>query len=333
MAAFFRRLAAQRRSRHSIRLARGYRSGFTLIELLVVIAIIAVLIALLLPAVQQARAAARRAQCLNNLKQIALSAHNHHDVFNHFPLGVEDRQPGDTGNTYETGLIDLLPFLERDDIAQRWDAEEPRNSTVDGDGDGFTNSELQKMLIPTYTCPQMSPPSGPLGGTEERAYCSYLLHAGTQDTVLHPYWPFYGLTEPPKFDGVMIPDCYFDPDGSGPQIGKGFNKPVKMGHITDGTSNTFLVGETDFKPSGAPSDKMGGVWAYGYIGYSWGSTFHPFNKHDHTKTPYGAYRSEHTGGGNFALTDGSVRFLSENIDNAVYQALGTRAGGEVVAQF
>ena len=174
------------------------RRGFTLIELLVVIAIIAVLIALLLPAVQQARAAARRASCLNNLKQIALAAHNHHDVHNEFPHGVTDRQPGDTANTYSTGLIALLPFLERDDIAQRWDPEEPRNSTVDTDGDGYTNADLQKMLIPTYTCPQMSPPSGPLGGTEERAYCSYLLHAGTQDAVLHPYWMYYGFTEPPR---------------------------------------------------------------------------------------------------------------------------------------
>lgn len=315
------------RSLFARRLRRG-RSGFTLIELLVVIAIIAVLVALLLPAVQQARAAARRAQCLNNLKQIALAAHNHHDVHQHFPHGVTDRQPGDTANTYESGLIDLLPYLERDDIAQRWDSDEPRDSTVDADGDGYANADLQKLLIPTYLCPQMSPPNGPLGGEEDRAWCSYLLHAGTQDAVLHPYWMYYGFTAAPAYDGIFVPDCWDN------ALGRAHNKPVKMSYVTDGTSNTLLVGETDFKPHGVPSTDMGGVWAYGYIGYAWGTTYWPLNMHDHdpADSPLGAYRSEHTGGVNFALADGSVRFFSENIDNTIYEALGTRAGGEVTAE-
>ena len=80
-----------------------------------------------------------------------------------------------------------------------------------------------------------------------------------------------------------------------------------------------------------PSTTMGGVWAYGYIGYAWGTTFHPFNKHDHTSTPYGAFRSEHTGGAGFALADGSVRFVRDTIADAAYQAFATRAGGEVAS--
>jgi prepilin-type N-terminal cleavage/methylation domain-containing protein len=297
--------------------------GFTLIELLVVIAIVATLISLLLPAVQQVRAAARRAQCLNNLKQIAIAAHNHHDVKGHFPYAVLDKQPNETTATYATGLARLLPYLERDDLARRWDVDQPRNSTADSDGDGYTNAMLQKMLIPAYTCPQMSPPSGPLGGTEERAYCSYLLHAGTADAELYAYWSYFGLTEPPKWAGVFMPRL----------AAYSVNKEVRMGDITDGTSNTFLVGETDFKPRGVASTEMGGVWAYGYIGYSWGTTYVPFNKHDNTEAVYGAYRSEHPGSGNFALSDGSVRSLSGNVDNGVYQALGTRAGGEMAAEF
>ena len=303
------------------------RRGFTLIELLVVIAIIAVLIALLLPAVQQAREAARRTQCKNNLKQIALAAHNHHDVYLNFPYAILDRQFEQSATdpkTYVTGLIELLPFLERDAVAQRWNPDLPRNSTDDSDGDGYTNAMLQKMLIPTYTCPSMSPPSGPLGGAEERAYCSYLLHSGTQDTTWHPYWAMYGMTSPPAYDGIFMPRWYDYPN---------VNKEVRIGDVSDGTSNTFLVGETDFKPQGAPSTSYGGVWAYGYCGYSYGSTDNPFNVHNNTNTVYGAYRSEHTGGANFAFTDGSVRFVSESIDNDLYQGLGTRAGNEVLGEF
>jgi len=297
---------------------RRPRRGFTLIELLVVIAIIAVLISLLLPAVQQARSAARRTPCTNDLKQMALGIHNFHDVYGKFPYATLDKQPGETASSWSTGLIQILPFLERDDVAQRWDEKLPRNSTVDSDGDGYTNATVQKMLIPTYVCPQMSPPSGPLGGAEERGYCSYLPSAGTPDATLHPYPP--GGVEV-EFDGVILPQ----------KRDLNVNREARMGEVTDGTSNTFLVGETDFKPQGVASTMYGGVWAYGYIGYAWGTTFHPFNKHDHTSAPYGAFRSEHTGGGNFALTDGSVRFFSENMDNAPYQAFGTRSGGEVTA--
>ena len=74
------------------------------------------------------------------------------------------------------------------------------------------------------------------------------------------------------------------------------------------------------------------MWAYGYIGFNWGTTFHPFNKHDNTSTVYGAFRSQHTGGASFAFTDGSVRFASQSLDTATYRALSTRAGGEVIDQ-
>ncbi len=295
------------------------RSGFTLIELLVVFAIIAILIALLVPAVQKVRGAAARTQCLNNLKQVALATQGYHDAYKRFPYAVRDYQPNETVATYGTGLILILPFLEQDNVARRWDPKQPRNSTVDSDGDGYTNAMLQKMLIPTYICPAMSPPSGPL--PEGRGYCSYIFNAGNPDVSLFHYG-----TPDPIYNGPIVPvkESTIATNAASPNK----DAVTTMVMITDGSSNTFLAGETDFMPQGVASTAMGGVWGYGYIGYSWGTTFHPFNKHDHTATAYGGFRSQHDGGSHFALADGSVRFVSNSIPAAVYQAYGSRAGSE-----
>jgi prepilin-type N-terminal cleavage/methylation domain-containing protein/prepilin-type processing-associated H-X9-DG protein len=306
---------------------KSVRHAFTLIELLVVVAIIAVLIGLLLPAVQKVREAASRMKCQNNLKQIGLAVHNYHDANQMFPYATLDRQPNETVSTYATGFILVLPYLEQDAVARRWNPKLPRNNTSTDATLGYSNSSLQKQLIPTYTCPTMTPPNGPLGGTENRAYCSYLFASGTQDATLQPYWSSYGLPAPPAWNGLVIPNENPLTVPVSPN-----KQPTNMAAITDGTSNTFMAGETDFKPRGVPSTTYGGVWAYGYIGYAWGTTFHPFNKHNWTSTeatPYGAFRSEHSGGGNFALADGSVRFVRDSITKPTYDAFATRSGGEI----
>lgn len=299
------------------------RLGFTLVELLVVIAIIGILIGMLLPAVQQVREAARRTSCLNNMRQVALSAHNFESAFQLFPYATRDRLEGDDSDTWATGYMQIMPFVERDDIASRWDPAERRNSTNDSDGDGFTNAMLTQMRVPTFLCPSMNDPSDEL--RENRAPCSYLFSAGTQDVALLHYARYYGIPEP-RYDGAVIPTRKDVADSSS----SNFDATTGMNSITDGTSNTFFLGETDFMPRGVPSTQYGGVWAFGYIGYCWGTTHHPFNKHDNTRTVYGAFRSEHPGGGNFAMCDGSVRFFGDSINQVLYDGLATRDGREVV---
>ncbi|MBA4191280.1 MAG: prepilin-type cleavage/methylation domain-containing protein [Planctomycetaceae bacterium] len=308
------------------RRAVSARHAFTLIELLVVIAIIAILIGLLLPAVQKVREAASRMKCQNNLKQIALAVHGYYDAIETFPYASLDRQTGETTATYNTGFILVMPYLEQDAVAKRWNPKLPRNDTSTEAALGYSNASLQKNLIPTYTCPTMTPPNGPLGGTENRAYSSYLFSSGTVDPSLYAYYAYYGVPDP-AFDGAIIPirDRVYTPTAACPA-------PTRMASITDGTSNTLLLGESDFTPRGVPSTELGAIWSYGYIGYTFGGTFHPFNKHNNTTALYGAFRSQHTGGANFALADGSVTFLRDSISQQTLQWMSTRAGGEIVPQ-
>jgi prepilin-type N-terminal cleavage/methylation domain-containing protein/prepilin-type processing-associated H-X9-DG protein len=309
-------------SRRGLAHPRFCPKGFTLVELLVVIAIIGVLVALLLPAVQAAREAANRMSCTNNLKQMALATHNFHDTFKKFPYACTDRLPNETVTTYPSGHIQLMPFLEQDAVAQKWDESLPRNSTVDTDGDGLTNAIMQQMIIPTFMCPSMPEPPGPLGATENRAPASYIFSAGTQD----PTAAAYGSPEP-AYDGAIVPVKNATLFPNSPN-----KKETKMASITDGTSNTLLIGETDFNGRGTTTNDLGAVWAYGYyIGYTYGTAFYKFNDHavPAAEATYGRFRSMHNGGANFALVDGSVRFVPETIDVVTFKAASTRAGGEV----
>ena len=326
--------------------------GFTLIELLVVIAIIAVLIALLLPAVQQAREAARRTQCKNNLKQLGLATHNYIDTFGQIPFnhGVVT----DVGRGSQ--FVRLLPFLDQAPLFSQLDfasATDVNFQTLPNGG-GLYKTVLTAMLCPSDpfevlgrgTIPPRSAPPYPDG---IRAKGNYAFSVGAQSMPGNSWMPMNCNQYAP---GGGYPNGYFGTgsaawanDATG-QLTSGivsrFLWSSKLSHVSDGLSNTILVGEIRPECSSWPNF-YGWAGEDGFIGTSAPINFpscdmtavngvnpcnHPYN----VNTSQG-FKSRHVGGAHFVLGDGSVRFLSENIDYATYQKLGDRRDGQVVGEF
>ena len=330
------------------------RRAFTLIELLVVIAIIAILIGLLLPAVQKVRAAAARTKCLNNLKQLALAAQNYHGTYEWLPAGLE-RNP--QGNRFSSVFIELLPFVEQDNVYRNWDFTSPQNDQMGG------TTALAATIIPTYICPSDPIDTNPMsrGPGLTAALTSYGGNGGTRSM----------LPELANVDGI------FFMTGSAALPSPSQHR-VRFDDITDGLSTTLLFGERYHKdgawdsylnapwsPKPSPSFfPIGtyGAWApigphavaevtlsaYATINYSQPQPYiPPVNPNPGLPPPppppvswtgfqpfyeqrLSAYGSGHTGGANFAFSDGSVRFLTNSTPLATLQALSTRRGGEVV---
>ena len=299
-----------------------HRPGFTLIELLVVIAIIGILVALLLPAVQQAREAARRTECKNNLKQMGLALHNYHDVFNTFPsgwIGVANGVPSahDGVNGAGWGAM-ILPYLEQSPLFSRFN---PNVGIEDPLNDPF---RLQTLTV--FRCP--SDPQPERFAIEEEA------SPGTVICEL-PIANYVGSFGTVELDGCENPPGTAPVLSSGQCVGDGtfyHNSRVNLRDVTDGTSNTFMVGERLTNEAlGWYSTWVGRV-AEGEEAFQrvLGSFDHTPN---HQSAHFDDFSSQHEGGAQFVLADGHVRFVSENINEQVYKAVGTIRGGEVVSEF
>jgi prepilin-type N-terminal cleavage/methylation domain-containing protein len=327
------------------------RIGFTLIELLVVIAIIAVLIALLLPAVQSAREAARRIQCVNNLKQIGLAVHNYESTWGCFPQGES------AGALNPSPII--LPFMEQKSVYDSLNFSAPQSRWLDCDPANHTSGQT---VISTYVCPS-EPNTGRTATVYPYYWCNnYAWNAGT-------WWP-YAKT----WDGVFGRSIKDDPAVDPPL------SVIKISGLTDGTSNTLLAAEVAAGPltQGAPRTRVSdcyqitgadastplqqavstcnavdwhngtipwdGTWRYkGYTwmeGSIWRNWFNSIRTPNQTccvndsaswwyiMKPASSY---HPGIVNAVMGDGSVKAVKESIAQATWMALSTRAGGEVVS--
>jgi prepilin-type N-terminal cleavage/methylation domain-containing protein/prepilin-type processing-associated H-X9-DG protein len=345
------------RPRHRIR-------GFTLIELLVVIAIIAVLVSLLLPAVQQAREAARRSQCKSNLKQIGLAIHNYNDVFGQFPPGNMDFSAnwGPTPIITDAGPqwgwpVFILPFIDQTPLYNQLNVTGIRLSQYGTTYAGQWN--LCQTPIALYRCPSDAQSKETLQGTlDDRhfqgsgwplvysATSNYIAVHGNRNTRAWSWW---------TSTGDRVEDGIFVNNGN-----------TKVRDVTDGLSNTFMVGERNWRCDAASwvgnrNPPGTGMWGQYYTlgrvgdattcGASATGNPVPLSKIDTVKALREArcaegFASEHAGGANFLFGDGGVRFISSNINYSdgdvcgrvwtklgIYNQLGIRDDGIPLGEY
>jgi prepilin-type N-terminal cleavage/methylation domain-containing protein/prepilin-type processing-associated H-X9-DG protein len=290
---------------------RNLRTGFTLIELLVVIAIIAILIALLVPAVQKVRAAAARTQCQNNLKQLGLGCHNYHDTNKKLPPGASGPAVGgfpslgpDLGYT-----VYILPFIEQENLLRQFDLTKNYNAAPNN------AAVITQIFPPVYQCPackqvETQTTNAPTGKTLH--YFGNMGPIGTN--------PATGLA----YNSVSTGQGGYSLQGV-----LGINTRWKLTDITDGTSNTFMIGEVSWNNASHFR-----IWTRGWgnsavftarnVVNAIGAT--PYNGSNNFNNV--SFGSEHGGGTNFLFADGSVRFVTDNVSMNVYLSTASSDGKE-----
>lgn len=320
--------------------------GFTLVELLVVIAIIGILVALLLPAVQAAREAARRSECTNNMKQIGLALHNHHDTHGHFPSGMLTQDPYLPGASTPTRqwnnhgvlwLTFLLPYMEQQPLydkvsshLNKFDRQQPFRWWTHPDGN------LASHIIPSFMCPS---------DTAGEHFPGFLAWRHGKSNYVAVAASGYSGQDRGDADRDMptrsVPIPGYNLPGYNSKYNGCFwhNSETTIASITDGTSNTFVVAERD--GLGVPQGRHASHWM-GPSNATWlnqgmtGIDADPTYRLNVTPTgidlnQWDTPGSLHPGGANFTMGDGSVHFISDTIDGNIYEALGSRNGSEPVS--
>jgi prepilin-type N-terminal cleavage/methylation domain-containing protein/prepilin-type processing-associated H-X9-DG protein len=304
------------------------RPAFTLIELLVVIAIIAVLIGLLVPAVQKVREAGNRTQCQNNLRQVGLAMHNHHDAYKALPEGTSNATPYWGQGNWQ---VSILPYIEQDNLRPLYyDYGVPNGRTYYHNDNihGATGKRIALLLCPSDTPNSGGWPASPLSVT----YHNYVVNFGNTGIDETANW------QTATYNGLVFQGAPFTR-----------GRPQRLGTISDGTSNTLMLSEVI---QGQRHDLRGNTWWATGSGFStalrpndsapdlsWSNSDwcdpNPPNPPCSFRTSayvFGA-RSRHTGGVNVVFCDCSTHFINNGIEPAVWQALSTTHGREPVGDY